>query len=58
MKAVAYIRPLAMYLLVLLLLPGTLAAHHGWGWATSEEFEITGEIVDSHWQFSGFPSVY
>jgi hypothetical protein len=22
-----------------------LMAHHGWGWATDEEFEITGEIV-------------
>lgn len=21
-------------------------AHHGWGWATGEEFEITGEIVE------------
>lgn len=27
-------------------LPNTLLAHHGWGWATAEEFEITGEIVD------------
>ena len=22
-----------------------VSAHHGWGWATSEEFELTGEIV-------------
>lgn len=29
-----------------LLLPASLSAHHGWGWATGEEFEITGEIVD------------
>jgi hypothetical protein len=28
------------------LLPQTLSAHHGWGWATGEEFEITGKIVD------------
>ena len=21
-------------------------AHHGWGWATDEEFEITGRVVD------------
>jgi hypothetical protein len=27
------------------LLPGVLA-HHGWGWATDEEFEITGKIID------------
>lgn len=30
----------------LFLLPNSLLAHHGWGWATSEEFEITGKIVD------------
>ncbi len=24
----------------------TLLAHHGWGWATGEEFEITGVIVE------------
>jgi hypothetical protein len=23
----------------------TTAAHHGWGWATDEEFEISGAIV-------------
>jgi hypothetical protein len=23
-----------------------LHAHHGWGWATDEEFEITGQIKD------------
>lgn len=22
-----------------------VAAHHGWGWATAEEFELTGEII-------------
>ena len=27
------------------LLPQSLPAHHGWGWATDEEFEITGRIV-------------
>ena len=26
--------------------PGVLWAHHGWGWATDEEFAITGRIVD------------
>lgn len=30
--------------LSVLLLPGALA-HHGWGWATDEEFEITGKVV-------------
>lgn len=30
--------------LSLLLSPGALA-HHGWGWATDEEFEITGRIT-------------
>jgi hypothetical protein len=24
----------------------SLHAHHGWGWATDEEFEITGQITD------------
>ena len=23
----------------------SVAAHHGWGWATDEEFELTGEII-------------
>lgn len=27
------------------LLPSVFA-HHGWGWATDEEFEITGKIID------------
>jgi hypothetical protein len=31
---------------VALLLPQVSWAHHGWGWATDEEFEITGRIVD------------
>ena len=26
-------------------LPHHLAAHHGWGWVTDKEFEITGKIV-------------
>ena len=29
-----------------LLMPTALSAHHGWGWATGEEFEITGVIVE------------
>ena len=33
-------------LICCLLLPSTLLAHHGWGWATGEEFEITGIIVE------------
>lgn len=27
------------------LVPGVVEAHHGWGWATDEEFELTGAIV-------------
>ncbi len=30
----------------MMLLPLTAWSHHGWGWATDEEFEITGEIVE------------
>ncbi|WP_316978821.1 DUF6152 family protein [Shumkonia mesophila] len=26
-------------------LAGRAAAHHGWGWATGEEFELSGEIA-------------
>ena len=32
---------------ILFLLPNNVFAHHGWGWATSEEFEITGQIVET-----------
>ena len=28
------------------LLMQSAAAHHGWGWATDEEFEISGRITD------------
>lgn len=37
----------AVFLAALLaILPAQSAgAHHGWGWATAEEFEITGEII-------------
>lgn len=31
---------------VFALIPGVVSAHHGWGWATEEEFEISGNIVD------------
>jgi hypothetical protein len=27
-------------------LPPGVSAHHGWGWATDEEFEITGKVID------------
>jgi len=27
------------------LLPRPLRAHHGWGWATDEEFELTGKVT-------------
>jgi hypothetical protein len=32
-------------LAVLVLVPLVAVAHHGWGWATDEEFEISGKIV-------------
>ena len=28
-----------------LFLPQVAAAHHGWGWTTTEEFELTGQIT-------------
>ena len=27
-------------------LPQGVMAHHGWSWATGEEFEITGKVID------------
>jgi hypothetical protein len=33
------------YALLLLVVMWPAAAHHGWAWATDEEFEITGKIV-------------
>jgi hypothetical protein len=33
-------------LLAVAFLPNPLMAHHGWGWATDTEFEITGRIID------------
>lgn len=30
---------------ILLTFAGPVSAHHGWGWATDEEFEITGTIT-------------
>jgi hypothetical protein len=33
------------FILVVMLAPLTLSAHHGWGWAEDDEFEITGRIV-------------
>ena len=37
---------LSAVLTTAVLLPQDLSAHHGWGWATDEEFEITGRIID------------
>lgn len=34
-----------LVLAVCALLPYAAMAHHGWGWATDEEFEITGKIT-------------
>ena len=36
----------AIFMIYSLFFPTTLLAHHGWGWATGEEFELTGEIVE------------
>ena len=41
-------RPIRLALLALImgvLLAQTAWAHHGWGWATEEEFELTGEVA-------------
>ena len=41
-------RPIRLALCVLaaaVFLPQAASAHHGWGWATAEEFELTGEIT-------------
>ena len=41
-------RSLSLALLALLtgvFLTQPLRAHHGWGWATQEEFQLTGEIA-------------
>ncbi len=32
-------------LVALLLILGPVQAHHGWGWATDEEFELTGTVT-------------
>ena len=37
---------MAILSIICLFLPINSMAHHGWGWATGEEFEITGEIVE------------
>lgn len=42
------VRRFGLMLLVLAacaLLPYVAMAHHGWGWATDEEFEITGKVT-------------
>ena len=41
-------RPIRLALCVLaaaVFFPQAASAHHGWGWATAEEFELTGEIT-------------
>lgn len=35
----------ALLLAAALLLAQNVAAHHGWGWASDEEFELTGTIT-------------
>ena len=34
-----------LILIAIAVLPLNLSAHHGWGWATDKEFEITGKIL-------------
>ncbi len=46
----SHLKSISYWILLLLvsavwLLP-SVSAHHGWGWATDEEFEITGSITD------------
>lgn len=48
MQVVSQVRK---WLVVLALVVGTFSmqgalAHHGWGWATGEEFEVTGTITE------------
>jgi hypothetical protein len=38
-------RPAVIALAVGMFLAQTVWAHHGWGWATAEEFQLTGEIA-------------
>jgi hypothetical protein len=38
--------PFAAALLLGLATAAPLAAHHGWGWATDEEFELTGTVKE------------
>lgn len=46
MHALSRPLPLALFGLITVLFLGQPAsAHHGWGWATAEEFELTGEIA-------------
>ena len=46
----AFHKQLAQTALLALMLSAWLVqvvfAHHGWGWATGEEFEISGKIID------------
>jgi len=38
------LRPIAAALLFAAIPAAPIAAHHGWGWATDEEFELTGTV--------------
>ena len=49
MTQIDVLRKLACILAVafaLAAMPAAAHAHHGWGWATGEEFEVTGTIQD------------
>jgi hypothetical protein len=40
-------RVLVLAVFALLLTPVTLWAHHGWEWASDEEFEVTGTVIEA-----------
>lgn len=42
-----YVALIAPVLALLLTMPATLQAHHGWGGYASEEFELTGKVEQS-----------
>lgn len=40
--------PIAAALFLAILPAAPLAAHHGWGWATDEEFRLAGTVTQVH----------
>jgi hypothetical protein len=45
-RKLRFAAPAVLIAAALVLLPQEALAHHGWGWATEEEFEISGRVVD------------